>query len=121
MFWTDEPGVKISATPSFLSSGMSSFGIVPPTTSTTSSAPCSRKQLGHAGHERHVRAGEDRQSDGVGVLLDRGLHDLLGRLVEARVDDLHARVAEGAGDDLRAAVVAVEARLRDDDSDLPGA
>ena len=33
------PGVKTSATPSFFSSGMSSAGIVPPTVTTTSSAP----------------------------------------------------------------------------------
>jgi hypothetical protein len=39
--WTVDPGVKISATPSRLSSGMSLAGIVPPTTRQTSSAPCS--------------------------------------------------------------------------------
>ena len=42
--------------------------------------------------ERHVRAGEDRDADGVRVLLDRGLDDLLRRLVETGVDDLHTRV-----------------------------
>src|SRR4029079_1762970 len=62
----------------------------------------------------------DRDPDRVGVLLDRRLHDLLGRLVEAGVDHLHPGVAEGAGDDLRAAVVPVEPRLRDHDPDLPG-
>ena len=77
------------------------------------------QELEDARHERHVRAGEDRDADGVRVLLDRGLDDLLGRLVEAGVDDLHAGVAERAGDDLGAAIVPVEARLRDDDSDLP--
>ena len=35
-----EPGVKTSATPSFFSSGTSSAGIVPPTVTSTSSAPC---------------------------------------------------------------------------------
>ena len=77
------------------------------------------QQVEDARDERHVRAGEDRDADGVGVLLDRGLDDLLGRLVQARVDDLHAGVAQRARDDLRAAVVPVEARLRDDDADLP--
>jgi hypothetical protein len=67
-----------------------------------------------------VRAGEDRQPDGVGVLLDDGLHDLLGRLVQARVDDLHAGVAQRAGDDLGPAVVSVEAWLGHDDADLAG-
>jgi hypothetical protein len=65
-----------------------------------------------------VRAGEDRQPDRVGVLLQDGLDDLLGRLVQARVDDLHAGVAQRAGDDLRPAVVPVEPRLGDDDPDL---
>ena len=78
------------------------------------------QQLEDARHERHVRAGEDRDADRVRVLLDRRLDDLLRRLVEAGVDDLHAGVAQRARDDLRAAVVPVEARLRDDDSDLPG-
>src|ERR671915_21967 len=38
---TGAPGVNTSDTPSSFSSGMSTFGIVPPTTSTTSSAPSS--------------------------------------------------------------------------------
>ena len=40
-------------------------------------------------------AGEQRQADGVGVLLQRGLGDLLGRLVQAGVDDLEPGVAQG--------------------------
>ena len=40
--WVGAPGVKTSATPSFLSSGMSWLGIVPPTVTTTSPASCSR-------------------------------------------------------------------------------
>ena len=67
-----------------------------------------------------MRAGEDREPDGVGVLLQDGLDDLLRRLVQAGVDDLHAGVAQRAGDDLGAAVVAVEAGLGDDDADLAG-
>ena len=114
----DEPGVKTSATPSFFSSGMSSAGIVPPTVTSTSSAPCSAQELDDLGDQRHVGAGEDREADRVGVLLDHGRGDLLGRLVQAGVDDLHAGVAERAGDDLGAAVVAVEAGLGDDDADL---
>src|SRR5262249_4954915 len=78
------------------------------------------EQVEDAGHERHVGAREDRDPNRVGVLLDRGLDDLLGRLVEARVDHLHACVAQRAGDDLRAAVVPVEARLRDHDANLAG-
>ena len=36
------------------------------------------QQLEHPGEQRHVRAGEHRQADRVGVLLDRRLDDLLG-------------------------------------------
>ena len=64
-----------------------------------------------------MRAGEHRESDDVGVLLDRGLDDLLGSLVQARVDDLHAGVAQSPGHDLRAAVVTIETGLGDDDAD----
>ena len=112
------PGVNTSATPSSFSSGMSSAGIVPPTVIDDVVDALLAQQLDDARHERHVGAGEDRQPDGVGVLLDDGLDDLLGRLVQARVDHLHARVAQRAGDDLRAAVVAVEAGLGDDHADL---
>ena len=76
------------------------------------------EQLDDLRHQRHVRAGEDRQADRVGVLLQGGLDDLLRRLVQAGVDDLHARVTQRAGDDLRPSVVAVQAGLRDDDADL---
>ena len=69
--------------------------------------------------ERHVRPGEHREADQVGVLLDRGLDDLLGRLVQAGVDDLVAGVAQRAGHDLGAAVVAVEAGLADHDAQPP--
>ena len=71
-------------------------------------------------HQRHVGAGEDREADRVGVLLDHGGDDLLGRLVQAGVDDLHPGVAKRAGDDLRATVVSVEPRLGDDDADRAG-
>ena len=43
--------------------------------------------------------------------------DLLRRLAQAGVDHLHAGVAQRAGDDLGAAVVAVEPRLGNDDSE----
>ena len=54
--------------------------------------------------------------DGVDVLLERGLGDLLGRLVQPGVDDLETVVAQRSGDGLRSTIVAIEARLRDDDS-----
>ena len=96
---------------------MSSCGIVPPTITSTSPASSSRSSWMTRGHQGHVGAGEDREAHRVGVLLHDGRRDLLRRLVEAGVDDLHAGVAQAAGDDLRAAVVAVQARLGDDDAD----
>ena len=114
------PGVKTSATPSFFSSGMSSAGIVPPTVTTTSSAPWSESSSTTRGTRVMWAPGEDREADRVGVLLDGGLGDLLGRLVQARVDHLHAGVAQRASDDLRPAVVAVQAGLGDDNPDFSG-
>ena len=67
-----------------------------------------------------VGPGQEREADRVGVLLDHGFGDLLRGLVEAGGDDPQACVAQGAGDDLGATVVAVEARLGDDDADLAG-
>ena len=63
-----------------------------------------------------MRAREQRQPDGVGILLHDRLGHLLGRLVQPGVDDLEAGVAQRAGDHLGAPVVAVEAGLGDDDS-----
>ena len=84
--------------------------MIPPTVTSTSSIPRSVEQLGHARHERHVRARQDRQPDHVDVLLEGGRGDHLGRLAEAGVDDLEALVAQAAGEHLGAPVVAVEAR-----------
>src|SRR5213078_1260635 len=118
MSCVEAPGVKTSDTPSCLSSGMSSAGIVPPTVTTTSSMPCPRSSSTTRGTS--VMCGrQDRQPDGVGVLLDDRLDDLLGRLVQAGVDDLHPGVTQRAGDDLRAAVVTVEPGLGDDDAQRP--
>src|SRR3712207_3680031 len=40
------------------------------------------QQLGEPGEQGHVRTGKHGESDGVGVLLDDGLHDLLRGLVQ---------------------------------------
>ena len=71
------PGVKTWATPSSFSSGMSSAGWSPHRDDHVVGALFAQ-QLDDAGHERHVGAGEDREADRVGVLLDHGLGDLLG-------------------------------------------
>lgn len=54
---------------------------------------------------------EDRDTDGINVLLQGCRSDHFRRLSEAGVNDLHSGIAECAGDDLRPAVVAVQARL----------
>ncbi|CAK7281608.1 hypothetical protein SGPA1_12401 [Streptomyces misionensis JCM 4497] len=78
------------------------------------------EQVDDRGEQGVVRAGQNGQSNGVRVLLEGGVDDLLRRLVEAGVDDLHPGVAQGARDDLGAAVVAVEARLGDHHADRTG-
>ena len=72
-----------------------------------------REALDHPGDEGEVGPGQERQPDGVGILLDDRLDHLVGRLVEARVDDLEPGVAQGPGDDLGTAVVAVQAGFGD--------
>jgi hypothetical protein len=67
-----------------------------------------------------VGPGQRRQPDGVDVLLDGGLDDLLGCLMQPGVDDLVPGVAQRSGDHLGAAVVAVEARLGDEDASWHG-
>src|SRR5690606_80284 len=54
----------------------------------------------------------------VHVLLHGGARDHLGRLVQPRVDYFEAGIAERAGDHLCATVVAVEARLRNQHTNL---
>ena len=74
------------------------------------------EELEDTGKERHVRAGEQREADGIGIFLQGGLGDLLRRLVQTGVDHLEAAVSEGAGDDLGTAVVTVQTRFGDDHS-----
>jgi hypothetical protein len=66
-----------------------------------------------------VGARQDGEADDVGVFLHGRRDDLLGGLAEAGVDHFHAGVPQRAGDHLGAAVVSVQARLGDDDADLP--
>ena len=118
---TGAPGVKISATPCSLSASTSWLRDRAADDDEHVLEPLGLEPVEDPRDERHVRAREDRDADRVGVLLERGLDDLLGRLVQAGVDDLHAGVAQRPGDDLRAPVMAVEAGFRDDDADLSGA
>ena len=63
-----------------------------------------------------MRAREQRQTDRVGVLLERRFGDLLRRLEQAGVDHLEPGVPQRPGDDLGAAIMAVQAGLGDDDA-----
>ena len=90
--------------------------MIPPITTSTSSRPFCLEQVHQLRRDVVVGAGEDRQADDVGVFLQRRRGDLLGRLPQAGVDDFHAGVAQRPRDDLRAAIVPVEPRLGDDDS-----
>ena len=95
---------------------MSSWGMMPPPNTATSLAPCAFSASITAG--KSVRWAPDMMERPyrVHVLLDGSRRDHLRGLVQAGVDDLEPRVAQGAGDDLGAAIVAVEAGLRDQDS-----
>ena len=68
------------------------------------------------GEEGEVRTGEQRQADGIDVFLQCRLGDLLGGLVQARVDDLETMVTKCTGDGFGATVMAIQARLGDDNS-----
>ena len=114
------PGVKTFSMPAASSAGMSSAGMIPPREDQDVAGAALAQRRHDLGEQRHVRARVAREPDRVGVLLDRGLGDLLGRLVQARVDHLEPGVAQGARDHLGPAVVPVEARLRHDDAVLPG-
>ena len=92
--------------------------MIPPITTSTSSSPFSFSSCITLRTDVHVGAREDRQADGVRVLLQRRGDDLFGRLAEAGVDHLHAGIAQRARDDLGAAVVAVEPGLGDNDADF---
>ena len=108
--------MKIFSMPALSSFGMSSAGMMPPPNTRIVAGAALAELLDDPREQRHVRARVAREPDRVGVLLDRGLGDLLGRLMQPGVDDLEARVAERAGHHLRAAVVPVEPGLRDDHS-----
>ena len=71
------------------------------------------KQLQHPGNNRIVSAGENRQSDDLYVLLQRGIHNHLGSLAKAGVNDLHAGIAESASDYFRSPVVAIQTGFGD--------
>ena len=81
---SDEPGVNTSATPICFSVATSAAGMTPPpNTQHVVEAPVAQL-LQHPREQGEVGARQQRQPDGVDVLLQGGLGDLLGRLVQAR-------------------------------------
>src|SRR6185436_2888803 len=74
------------------------------------------EQLHHARTDVHVRPRQDREADGVRILLERGGDDLFGSLAQPGINHFHAGIAQGAGNHLRATVVAVEPGLGNDDA-----
>ena len=75
--------------------------------------------LQDVGHEREVRAAQDRQPDHVGILVSRGRCDLLRSEPDAAVDDFHPGIAGSDGDLLGAVRVAVETGLGDEEPRRP--
>src|SRR5467141_4136220 len=65
-----------------------------------------------------VGSGEDGEADDVDVFLDGGGGDHLGSLAQAGVNDFHAGVTQGTSDYFCASVMAIEARLGDQHTNL---
>ena len=105
------PGVKTWATPMSFRTGMSASGMMPPDEDQDVGPALLPQPVDDPGDEGQMGPGQEREPDGVGVLLDHRLDDLVGGLVQAGVDDFEARVPQGPGDHLGPPVVAVEARL----------
>src|SRR4030095_6675521 len=78
------------------------------------------QQLHHPRADVHMGAGQNRQADGIRVLLQRRRDNLLGSLPETRIDHFHPGVPQGPGDDLGTAVVAVKSRFGNDYADFLG-
>src|SRR5438105_1812469 len=76
-------------------------------------------QLADAREDVVVRAREQREANGVGVLLQRCLDDLFRCLMHTGVNDFHPGIAQRPCHDFRAAIVPVETGFCDDDADGP--
>ena len=113
-------GVYTWATPMASSSARSASGMMPPTT-TGASTPAARELGEGLGHERQVRARQDRQAHHVDVFVAGRGRDLGRAEADALVHDLHARVAGRDRDLLGAVGVTVEAGLADEEPDRPSA
>jgi hypothetical protein len=68
-----------------------------------------------------MRAGQDRQTDQVDVLVRGHLRDLRGREADTRIDGLHPEVARADGQLLCGVAVAVQAGFADEHADASDA
>ena len=65
--------------------------------------------------QRHMRAGQDRKTDCVYILLDGRRNNLLRSLSQAGINNFHARIPKRTGNYLYSAIVAIKSRLREQD------
>ena len=77
------------------------------------------QELHHVGEELHVAALVGGHRDPLGVLLDRGVHDLGDRAVVAEVDHLGAARLQQPADDVDRGVMPVEQRRGGHEAVLP--
>ncbi len=72
---------------------MSAAGMIPPDQYQHIAPALFLEAFHYPGYERQMRPGEQRETDGVGILLDHCLDHLFRRLMESCVDDLEPRIA----------------------------
>ena len=75
------------------------------------------QQTDDFGEQLVVGSAQDAEAQHGGVLLHHGGRDLRRGLPQTGVDHFHASITQRASDDLGAPVVAVQARLGDDNAD----
>jgi len=68
--------------------------------------------------DRHVGAGEHRNTDYIDVFLERRFRDHLRGLTKAGVNDFHSGIPQGSGNNLGAAVVTIQTGFSDENSDF---
>ena len=113
MSCVEVPGRKISAMPDFFMAGMSASGMMPPTSTVTSSMPLALSRAMSCGQMVLCAPDKNGQADDVHVFLNGCGSNHFRSLSQAGVDDLHAGVAQGARNNFGAAIVTVEAGLGD--------
>jgi predicted NAD-dependent protein-ADP-ribosyltransferase YbiA (DUF1768 family) len=57
---------------------------------------------------------EQREPEGVGILLDHRRDDLLWGLMKSGVDDLKSRITQGSGNHLGSTIMTIKTRLGND-------